>query len=233
MRNRVMSILSAAVLAAATPVLAAASEPQAPPMLTPAVARDASDACPGTGKYAAALVRGITLVDAGAAERAFAACAQIDRLPGFRWKTTAATVALAAVDLSRGLLDRDATLISRAADATAELRHQSAATDEQVRAWTVIPDEFDMARGGPIALAYLPLIANNASTPRSSYLFGPWIEDAAYINVAARTGSAWIATPRTFTSSSYDVAPAIPTASPVRRSIRPNPAMEPAVGEPH
>jgi hypothetical protein len=205
MGSRVIaSMLGAAILAAAIPALAAASEPHAPPMLTPAVARDASDACPSTETYAAALVRGITRDEAAAAAPAFASCAALDRLPGFRWKTTAATVALAAIDLSRGLMNHDPALLSRAADATAELRDQTAATDEQVRSWDFIPDQYDKVHQRPVMIEYLDLIPNNAATPRASALFGPWIADAAYINLAARTGDAWIQIPRTVSSLSRE-----------------------------
>jgi hypothetical protein len=198
-----MFALGAAAFAAAMPVLTNAAERAAPPVLTPAVARDVSAACPGTESYAAALIRGITREEAAVAAPAFAACAAKERLPGFRWKTTAAMVALAAVDLSRGVLDQNPAAFRRAADATADLRRQSSATDDDVRSWTVIPDSFDRIHGRIVALDYVEVVVGNAETSRRSALAGPWIENATYINVAARAGTTWIDTPRTITGKSY------------------------------
>jgi hypothetical protein len=196
-------VFGAAVLAAASPAIAGRPEAQAPPMLSPAVARDVADACPGTAAAAAALVRGITSREAAAAEPAFAKCAARDLSRGFLWKRDAATVALAATQLSRGLLDHDAGLLHRAADATAELRSRSLATDDQIRAWPVIPDSFDVKRNEIVAYDYIPRIWDNANRERSPYYVGSIIPDAAYINVASRSGDAWIRTPRTATRNQY------------------------------
>ena len=119
MRNRVKFVLGAAVLTVAFPA-AALADAQAPPTLTPAVARAAAAACPGAAGYADALVRGITSGEAAAAAPKFAACAKQVRFPEFQWKNQYAAVALGAVELSRGLLGRDPASLRRAADATAE-----------------------------------------------------------------------------------------------------------------
>ncbi|HTD36128.1 MAG TPA: hypothetical protein VK669_01345 [Candidatus Limnocylindrales bacterium] len=199
MRTRVVSLLGIAVLA--LPVAAGAAEPQAPPTLTPIVAHDVGDACPGTARYAEALVRGIGRADAVAARPLFAACAAKTRLPGFLWKTDAANVALGAVDLSLGVLDRDAAAMRRAAGETSDLRSRSVSTDEQVRGWTIIPDY--AFRNETRTFAYLPATPANAQLARRPFTDDFAAENAAYINVAARTGTAWITTPRVTTGISY------------------------------
>lgn len=239
-------LLSATVLAAiASPALAGSPEAMAPPMLSPIVARDVADACPGTRGYADALVRGITNREAVAAEPVFAACAAPLRFSGFRWKTDAATVALAAVRLSRGLLNHDAELLRRAASGSSELRARTGATDAQIRAWPVIPDYFAWANSELVAYDYLPLIANNANREREPFVNSPIVQDAAYINVAARTGEAWILTPRTVTRKLYVSLPAVgierqpPTPQNVRaEQLRPENqggqiVVDPAIREPH
>jgi hypothetical protein len=176
-------ILTAVVLAAGTPAVAGAADPAAPPMLTPSVARTVASACPQAAVYAGELVRGITRADAKAATPILTRCAREVRLFENQWKNDAANIALAAVELSRGLLDNDRTLLRAAADATRDLRGDSAARDGQVREWTLIPDYFDVARNELV-------VAPPSSCGVSA------VANATYINVAARAGAAWITTPR-------------------------------------
>lgn len=231
MHRVIVTVLAAAVLAAAAPASGGAAGVHAPPLLTPQVAIEVGDACPGTIMHAAALVRGMTRAEAVAAEPAFSACAAADRLPGFRWKNTAANVALAAVQLTRALIDHDTVLLAHVADATAELRGQTAATDEQIRSWTSIPDYFDSVLKRPVDVQYLTIDPNNAANPRETMLIGPWIADAAYMNLAARSGEAWITTPRSVGARQLGSAqpayrvPILPTAQ-----SRPDPAIN---REPH
>ncbi len=158
---------------------------QAPPTLTPFVARDVAATCPGSERYVDALVRGITLAEADAAAPVLNRCATMIRLFEEQWKNSVAEVALAAVDLSRGLLRHDPSLLKRAADATRALRASTAASDGQIRSWDVIPDRFDARDGEPVL--YDP------SIPRCS---SPPITNAAYIYLAAQSTTAWIQTPR-------------------------------------
>ncbi len=180
----------------------AQAEAVGPPMLTPIAVRDISDACPGSGAFARELVGGIGEADAIPAERAFTACAAQARLPGYRWKTEAANLALAAVELSRGLMLHDAALTRRAASLTDDLRARSIATDADVRRWSAIPDRFDQRRSEIILLGYVPVVPENAMLRRPEFGERPWTSDAAYINVAAQQDDAWIHTPRVLTGES-------------------------------
>jgi hypothetical protein len=184
MRQRIGSGLTAVLLAAAIAPSSAMAEAHAPPALAPSVAQLVAAACPGTGRYADALVRGISKAEADAAAPALARCAAQIRLPEFRWKTNAAELGRAAVALSQGLLDHDAAQLRRAADATRDLSRNSRAPDAEVRTWTVIPDFYDVARGEAVVV----------DAPRSCA--DATVANAAYINLAARTGTAWIDTPR-------------------------------------
>jgi hypothetical protein len=179
MRQELGMVLSAAALALALPQAARAAEAQAPTTLTPAVAREVAAACPEGARYAGLLVRGITGADAATATPVFERCAAQIRLPEAQWKTAAARVALAAVELSRGLLAHDPALLRRAADETRDLRSQSFASDADVRSWSVIPDYYDAQQR--------QIVLDDPSACARGYA-----DNAAYINVAARAGTAWI-----------------------------------------
>jgi hypothetical protein len=181
MGTRVVSLLGAIALAAGSAVSVQASDAQAPPMLTPLVARDVTAACPGTKVYADALIRGATDEEAAAASTLFDACAASlhRRHP---WREPAANVAVGAAYLSRGLLEHDPAMLQHAIDATAVLRSSVSWTDETVRRWPIIPDQFDAPRREAVIRIDCPA--------------GMWIADAVYINIAAHQGSAWIAAPR-------------------------------------
>jgi hypothetical protein len=181
MRTRLVPFLSAFALAVMAPAVALAADAQAPPLLTPTIADSVSAACPGTAPYASALVRGITSGEAAAAEPKFAACAKQIRLVENQWKNDAADVALGAVELARGLLNHDPAMLQRAADATAALRAVARGSDADVRAWPTIPDFVDGHTGDYVV---------DGCGSGSAAL------NAAYINVAARTGVAWVLTPR-------------------------------------
>ena len=175
-RDRMLCALGAAVVAL-VPAWALADD-QAPPTLTPAVANTVAAACPGTRTYADALVRGITRAAADAAAPRFAACAKQIRLFENQWKNDVASLALGAVELSRGLLENDSALLRHAVDATAVLRSETRFSDAEVRAWQFIPDSVDADDGSPIQ-----------NCARSSLYV-----NAAYVNVAARAGTAWVRT---------------------------------------
>jgi hypothetical protein len=225
MRCRPWPLIAVAIVAA--PLAAVAADSQAPPTLTPIAARDVADACPATARYAQALVGGITRRDARAARPLFAACAAEPRLPGYLWKTNAANLALGAVDLSLGVLDRDDAAFRRAVAETADLRSRSLSTDAQVHAWTVIPDYLLPNTHEPATLAYLPLPPSNAQLQRPPFINGFEAENAAYVNVAARTGTAWITAPRVVDGVSTlrsvnpsDLPPAYaPTAGTTNRNV--------------
>jgi hypothetical protein len=182
MRNRVVSLVGLAIFA--MPVTAvAAGEAHAPPTLTPLVARDVAYACPGTAKYAGELVRGITEVDAAAAAPLFDACAAGAKRDSTDVRRHLASTAVGAAYLSLGLLRHDPALLRRSIDATAEVRSNFLiASDDDVRHWTVIPDQWDPRRRELILRTDCPVAA-----------FAP---DATYINVAAHAGNAWVTTPR-------------------------------------
>jgi hypothetical protein len=213
MRYPFVCVLAAAVLATGCPALSAAAGEKGPPLLTPVAARDLGDACPGAERYAKGLLTGLTADAAAAAVPLFDACAGQVRLPGFKWKTDVATLGLAAAQLTRGLLNHDQMLLSRAARLTSDLRSRSFARDDQVRAWTEIPDGFS-PNADMYFNDYYPLATNNASGERPEFGFGPWIQDAAYIHVAANLGDAWIHTPRVilgfvYSGAYYDRQPAV------------------------
>ena len=109
-------------------------------MLTPAVARSVAAACPGTKQYADALVRGMNAAEAAAANAPFSRCASATRLFALQWKNDYGRIALAAAELSQGLLAHDPVLVKRAADATQAWRDSTPATDAEVRSWDAIPD---------------------------------------------------------------------------------------------
>jgi hypothetical protein len=173
---------STALVLASTLVTAAGvrAEPHAPPVLTPVAAATASVACPPAAPYAKALVAGITAAEAAAAVPLLRACAGATRLPELRWKNAAASLALAGVELSQGLLQHDPAMLKAASDATHALRASLALSDAQVLTWNLIPDVYD-ARARTVY--YVPGSCGNA------YM------NAVYINVAARNGIAWLTAP--------------------------------------
>ncbi len=103
------------------------------------------------------------------------------------------------MQLSQGLLDHDGALLKRAADATRDLSRDSRAADADVRTWDVIPDYYDVSRREAVVLVGPQGCGADAS-----------VTNAAYINLAARTGTAWISTARTDTPS-----PALASCRPV------------------
>jgi hypothetical protein len=182
MNVRVALSAVSAVAALSAPA-AAAGTLYAPPTLTPLVAREVIASCPGTARYAAALVDGISETDAAAAAPLFDACAASHRRDVSNELRQAASTAVGATYLALGTLRHDPALLRRAVDATAELRSQNVyADDATVRAWTIIPDQYD-ARGHVLVV-------------RTDCPTGTLIDDATYVNVAAHAGGAWIATPR-------------------------------------
>jgi hypothetical protein len=182
MRYGVMSMLGATAMMLATTPLAQAAGGAAPPTLTPLVARDVAAACPGTAAYASALTSGIDESTAAAAAPVFDACAAGARRDVLVWRQNASSVAVGAVYLSLGLLRHDAAMLKRAVDATASLRSDVGADDQTIQAWSVIPDTYDSVHRRAIV--------------RTDCALGTWAADAAYINVAAHTGTAWITAPR-------------------------------------
>lgn len=195
MTRRLVALVG--VLAAlASPAAVGAGDLQAPPTLTPFVARDVAATCAGSEPYVDALVRGITLPEADAAAPLLTKCATMIRLFERQWENSVAEVALAAVNLSRGLLRHDPSLLRSAADATRALRASSAASDDEIRSWDVIPDRFDARYGA--AVVYDPAIPRCSSPP---------IANAAYINLAARSATAWIQMPRPVIRAKVAVQP--------------------------
>jgi hypothetical protein len=184
MERRGLALLGALAVMAATPATARAQGEYAPPMLTPAVARTVAEACPGTKQYADALVRGMNAAEAAAANAPFSRCANATRLFELQWKNDYGRIALAATQLSQGLLAHDPALVKRAADATQAWRNATPATDAEVRSWDAIPDAY-------YAATHVAVIQDD---PPPCYGF--IVPNAAYINVAARTGTAWIRTER-------------------------------------
>jgi hypothetical protein len=183
MRNCTASILGAAVLSVATQMPALGAGPQAPPTLTPLVAHFIAAACPGTSVYVDALVRGATGEEAAASARLFDACAAAaHRARGYYpFRETVANVGVGAAYLAHGLLNHDPATLQHAIDATARLRSDLPATDDTIRHWPIIPDEYDVLR-------HEVVIRTDCE--------GGVGANAAYINVAARQGSAWVTTPR-------------------------------------
>ncbi len=178
----VIAALAAFVIAVVSGGAARADELQAPPTLTPAVAGNAAAACPDAAPYARALVDGITLAQATAATPILMRCATATRLFELQWKNSAAALALAAVELSRGLLEHDPALLKRAADGTHAWRSRVPQSDEQILTWDLVPDIYDNRLH---AVTYV-----DGSCGANPYM------NAAYIYVAARSGIAWLRTPR-------------------------------------
>lgn len=183
MRVRLMAVFGSLLIAAVPAGIAHAQDAQAPPMLTPEVAADVAVACPAAQTFANALVRGVTLAQASAALPVLTDCANAIRLPELRWKNSVAAVGLAAAQLSAGILSHDSALLKSAAAATRYLREQSAASDTDVLAWDQIPDAFDVGSRRGVVFA-------------GQSCSGEIFENAAYLNVAASSGRAWIAKPR-------------------------------------
>ena len=183
MNIRPMVVIGSLLLATLPVVPALADEPQAPPMLTPSAAADIVLACPEVQSSINALVSGVTLAQATATIPLLARCAAAPRLPSVRWKNAYATLGLAAAELSRAILTHDTALFKRVADVTSMARTASPASDDQVRAWNVIPDAFDDR--------------THQAVYATDSCGGDIVQNAAYLNVAARSGTAWIATPRT------------------------------------
>ncbi len=182
MRIRVVvSVLAAALLAAGVPAIGGAANDQAPPMLTPLVAKQVAAACPGTAVYAQALVRGISEAQAALAGPLFDRCAASLRHDSDDAARNAASTAVGAVYLSRGLLTHDPAFFQRAIDATDAQRRVARLSEETVRAWPVIPDYFDSRQ----RVAVISLDCDFSLAV-----------DATYIYFAARSGTAWITQPR-------------------------------------
>jgi len=229
MNVRVLSILGALVLTAGNPLSAHATEAQAPPMLTPLVARDVAAACPGTGTYTDALVRGATAEQAAAAAPLFETCA-ISLHRRFPWREPPVHVAAGAAYLSRGLLETDPVMLQHAIGATGALRSRVSLTDDAVRRWTIIPDDYDARRHEEVIRTDCPA--------------SMWLADATYINVAARQGSAWVTAPRDTEACKKSVAyfdrgvlplfgdPSPQGIPPVDYSARREPAFEPGFNSP-
>jgi hypothetical protein len=193
MRALVFSLAVSAVAATASP--ARAEDPHAPPVLTPPLARQLVVACPGTARYADALARGSGEADAAAAASQFENCAGAARRARTEARRQIASTAAGAAYLTLGLLRHDAAMLQRAVDATAELRALLPLSDDQVRRWTAIPDAVDLKRRKL-------LIATECA-------IGDPTLAAAYVNVAARDGSAWIAVAR----PSPEGCPALPATA--------------------
>src|SRR5579885_1086974 len=136
-----LTIAMAAVTAAAPSE--AAPVRLAPPTLTPLVARQVVAACPGTERYADALVSGIREADAAAAAPLFDACAASHRRDYANTARWAASTAVGATYLSLGLLRHDPALLRRAVDATTELRSLAIVDDGVIRSWPTIPDFYN------------------------------------------------------------------------------------------
>jgi len=227
MRTRVVSLLGLAVFA--LPVAAsAAGETHAPPTLSPNVARDVAYVCPGTAPYAEALVRGISEPQAAAAAPVFDACAAGLRHAGIDRTRQTASTAVGATYLSLGLLRHDPALLRRSIDATDELRRNYIVPDEDIRRWPIIPDEFDQRHDRLI----VSTVCDGAGLS----------EDAAYINVAAHRGVAWITAARepvrctparkdVYSASGF-LGPATSPFGTTDYSARPNPAIEPDLANP-
>lgn len=179
MRGRLSVVLGSLLIAAFPAGMAVAGEAHAPPLLSPSSAQQVATACPDAAKYADALVNGISLADANAAAPVLTRCASIVASSDQK----SISLALAAVELSQGLLAANPALIARAANATAALRQNVAATDAQIHTWVLVPDVFD-ARSGR---AYFD----------DFQCIGSVDLNAAYVYVAARSAHPWIRDPRT------------------------------------
>jgi hypothetical protein len=227
MRIRVVAQVGIAVLAlpvasiglAGAPAFAA--EPaRAPATLTPLVARDVAFACPGTERYAEALVGGITESDAAAAAPLFDACAAAAKHAYDDRRRHLASTAVGAAYLSLALLRHDPALLRRSIDATDELHRDAAVSDDEIRRWPIIPDDLEARRHTLIVRTDCPA--------------GSVTLDAAYLNVAAHAGFAWAAPrapascppvrPDTYLASRGFRQPEPHGFPPVDYSARPNPA---------
>ena len=229
MRSRVVSLLGIAVLALPVAAPAFAAEPaHAPATLTPLVARDVGYACPGTERYARALVTGITENDAAAAAPLFDACAAAAKHDSSDWRRHLASTAVGAAYLSLALLRHYPSLLRRSIDATDELHRDAGISDDDIRQWSIIPDDYVPRRHTLIVRTDCPA--------------GAVTLDAAYLNVAAHAGSAWAA-PRaptscpparsdTYLASRGFRQPESQGFGRIDYSARPNPAIEPDVNFP-
>jgi len=179
MRGRLLVVLGSLLIAGIPAGMVSAREAHAPPLLSPSSAQHVIAACPDAAKYADALVGGISLSDANAAVPVLTRCASI---AGSADEKSIA-LALAAVEFSQGLLESNQVLIRRAADATASLRQDVAATDAQIHTWVLVPDVYDPRSGK----AYFD----------DFQCIGSVDLNAAYIYVAASSAHPWIRDPRT------------------------------------
>lgn len=189
-----------------------ADDEQAPPVLTPFAAGYVARGCPDAKPYADALVRGITLAEAKVAAPVLARCANAIRLFELQWKNTRGAFGLAAVELSEGLLEHDPALLKRAADATRALRDASLTRDSEIRSWDKIPDWF-YAQDRKAIVFDNPLCLGDIAV------------NAAYMNLVARSGTAWIRTPRVIPPP--DKAPRCPVSP-----VNPPPLLPQAYGLP-
>ncbi|HTD35733.1 MAG TPA: hypothetical protein VK665_18940 [Candidatus Elarobacter sp.] len=180
MRSALFFLAVPLVASALSP--ARAEEPHAPPLLTPLIARQLAVACPGTARYADALATGSGAADAAAAARLFENCAGDGRRQRAEARRMIASAAAGAAHLAVAVLRHDPVELQRSIDATAELRADVPLSDDQIRRWSAIPDAIDMERRKL-------LIANDCA-------IGDPAVTAAYINVAARRGTAWISVAR-------------------------------------
>jgi hypothetical protein len=196
MSVRPIAVLGSLLLAAFTSAPAWADESHAPPMLTPSAAADITLACPEAQNAADALVNGITLAQANAALPVLTRCATEPRFAALRWKNMYAAVGVAAVQLSQAILTNDSALFKHVAELTGGARAVSPASDAAIRSWIDIPDAFDPVKH--VASAY------------SDRCGGHLVSNVAYLNVVARSGSAWIATPRTVPATCLAYVPYLP-----------------------
>jgi hypothetical protein len=193
---------------------ALADDPHAPPMLTPSAAADIALACPEAKGSADALVLGITLAQANAALPLLMHCATEVRFAELRWKNMYAAVGVAAVQLSQATLTNDSALFRHVADLTNGTRAVSPASDAVIRSWTAIPDAYDASK--------------QLASDYSDRCGGNLVSNVAYLNVAARTGSAWISSPRAVPATCPAYVP-FATAGPIGNGfvLFPRPASAP------
>jgi predicted metal-binding protein len=151
-------------------------------VLTPLIARQLAVACPGTARFAEALAMGSDAVQAAAGAQLFENCAGNGRRERAEARRIIASAAAGAAHLALGVLRNDAAELQRSIDATAELRADVPLSDDQIRRWSAIPDAIDMERRKL-------LVANGCAV-------GDPAVTAAYVNVAARQGTAWISAAR-------------------------------------
>lgn len=185
MQGRLLVVLGSMLFAGIPAGMASAGDAHAPPLLSPSSAQQVIAGCPAAAKYADALVSGISLADANAALPVLSRCKSIAASADEK----SIALALAAVELSQGLLGSNPELIARAADATAPMRHDVAATDAQIHTWVLVPDMYDPRSGK----AYFD----------DFQCIGSVDLNAAYVYVAASSAHPWIRdarTPRTQTA---------------------------------